>query len=294
MPITIISKLKPKNDGYFPICDDVDIMGGYQVRSNLADIYSIPVLNRKAGMLVFNKDDSRYYTITDPVSNNGNWAISTFVGATGPVGPVGATGAVGPVGSTGAVGATGAGGSGSTGPTGPSGGGATGPAGANGADGATGPAGSAGVNGATGPVGATGPTGAGSTGATGYITIGLSPLFQVKEYCLYGTTTDAVTAVYLTYDGSNHYTLSQPTGGYWTSTNIEIQVDGISSDGFLCSCHFKCAAKRQNNVNTVVIINQLEEDLVIDAGYTVGNVSLLADTSTGGVKISVTGCCKDG
>jgi hypothetical protein len=37
MSIDIISKIKPKNNGQFPVYDDVDGYGGYQVRATVSE-----------------------------------------------------------------------------------------------------------------------------------------------------------------------------------------------------------------------------------------------------------------
>jgi len=60
MPINLISKIKPKNDGTFPVCEDIDIEGGYQVRTDITDRNTIPALNRKIGMLVYVQSESKY------------------------------------------------------------------------------------------------------------------------------------------------------------------------------------------------------------------------------------------
>jgi len=163
MSIPLISLIKPYNDGDFPVYEDVDCLGGYQVRDEYSDLSAIPTANRKEGMLVFVKALNQFYTLVGGIED-ANWQVSGFVGATGPVGPTGPIGYTGPVGHTGPSG--GAAEAGATGPTGP-----VGSNGANGATGPTGPVGSNGANGATGPVGHTGPAGSngsnGSNGATG-------------------------------------------------------------------------------------------------------------------------------
>jgi hypothetical protein len=80
MPINLISKVKPKNDGSFPTVEDVDIQGGYQVRDDVTDRNSIPSLNRKEGMLVFVKDDSKYYTLSGGLTD-GYWVEINFGGS---------------------------------------------------------------------------------------------------------------------------------------------------------------------------------------------------------------------
>jgi hypothetical protein len=82
MTIEIISKLKPKNGGAFPIAEDVDVQGGYQVRADITDRNSIPALNRKQGMLVFVRSDSTFYTLSGGILN-ANWAVASLGGAGG-------------------------------------------------------------------------------------------------------------------------------------------------------------------------------------------------------------------
>ena len=57
MPVELISKIKPKTSGggagEFPMVEDIDLEGGYQIRNDVADRDSIYTLNRKEGMLVF-------------------------------------------------------------------------------------------------------------------------------------------------------------------------------------------------------------------------------------------------
>jgi hypothetical protein len=81
MPINIISLLKPKNDGTFPIAEDVDGYGGYQVRSDIDDRNGIPSLNRKEGMLVYVQEDDKYYTLNGGTTD-GYW-IEVILGGDG-------------------------------------------------------------------------------------------------------------------------------------------------------------------------------------------------------------------
>jgi hypothetical protein len=88
MPIDLISKIKPKNSGQFPVYEDVDVEGGFQVRVDITDRDSIPTLNRKIGMLVFVQSDSTYYTLSGGITNL-DWVAanigSTVVAETLPV-----------------------------------------------------------------------------------------------------------------------------------------------------------------------------------------------------------------
>ncbi len=82
MSIPLISKIKPQNNGAFPIAEDVDIQGGYQVRVDVSDRNSIPALNRKEGMLVYVQGTDKYYTLSGGVSNS-DWVEVTLGGGGG-------------------------------------------------------------------------------------------------------------------------------------------------------------------------------------------------------------------
>jgi hypothetical protein len=99
MPINLVSKIKPKNNGQFPTYDDIDGYGGFQVRGTTTDRDSIPVLNRKAGMLVYVQANSTYYQL-GPGLTNSDWIVSSLgaTGAAGPQGPQGSPGITGPAG----------------------------------------------------------------------------------------------------------------------------------------------------------------------------------------------------
>lgn len=79
MAINLISKIKPKNDGAFPVYEDVDVEGGYQVRTDLTDRDSIPALNRKEGMLVYVQEEEIYYTLTGGITND-DWVEAQMGG----------------------------------------------------------------------------------------------------------------------------------------------------------------------------------------------------------------------
>lgn len=99
MSINLVSKIKPKNNGQFPTYDDIDGYGGYQVRGTTSDRDSIPVLNRKAGMLVYVQFNSTFYQL-GPGLTNSDWAVTSL----GSPGATGAAGAQGPQGSPGVTG----------------------------------------------------------------------------------------------------------------------------------------------------------------------------------------------
>lgn len=77
MSIDLISKIKPKNNGAFPMYDDIDGYGGFQVRLNTTDRNNIPTLNRKAGMIVYTQVDGSYW-ILGPGLTNSDWSKAVF------------------------------------------------------------------------------------------------------------------------------------------------------------------------------------------------------------------------
>ncbi len=77
MPINLISKIKPKNNGSFPIYEDVDVEGGFQVRATISARNNIPTLNRKEGMLVYVVADGYFYQL-GPGLTNSDWAVSSM------------------------------------------------------------------------------------------------------------------------------------------------------------------------------------------------------------------------
>ena len=80
MPINVISKLKPINNGSFPVVEDVDIEGGYQVRDDTTDRNSIPSANRKEGMLVHTLSDGYFYTLSGGITNS-DWVVADLGGS---------------------------------------------------------------------------------------------------------------------------------------------------------------------------------------------------------------------
>jgi hypothetical protein len=85
MSINVIGKLKPQNNGSFPVVEDIDIQGGLQVRNNLTDRDSIPALTRKAGMLVYCRSDLTYYQLGAGLTN-ADWTEAVFSAGGGPDG----------------------------------------------------------------------------------------------------------------------------------------------------------------------------------------------------------------
>jgi len=79
MAINLISKIKPKNAGAFPVYEDVDGYGGFQTRDSISDRNSIPSLNRKIGMLVYVRADGNYYTLSGGIADI-NWTVVSLGG----------------------------------------------------------------------------------------------------------------------------------------------------------------------------------------------------------------------
>ena len=78
-PIQVISTIKPANNAPFPVASDVDVEGGYQVRTTIVDRNSIPTNNRKEGMLVFVQENSIFYTLEGGITNS-NWVVANLTG----------------------------------------------------------------------------------------------------------------------------------------------------------------------------------------------------------------------
>src|SRR6476469_9076440 len=102
MPIDLIGIVKPKNNGQFPLVEDVDFYGGYQVQASTTTRDAIPALNLKVGMLVYTRADDTMWrlTSTSPVT----WVVAPLQGPAGVAGAAGPTGPVGPAGAAGAAG----------------------------------------------------------------------------------------------------------------------------------------------------------------------------------------------
>lgn len=81
-PIQVISTIKPANGAAIPVVSDVDMEGGYQVRTDLTDRDSIPANNRKVGMLVFVQSDGYFYTLSGGIDNV-DWVVKDFGGGGG-------------------------------------------------------------------------------------------------------------------------------------------------------------------------------------------------------------------
>ena len=82
MSVDLISKIVPKNDGAFPMVEDIHIQGGYQTRADLADRDSIPVLNRKEGMHVFVLSNETTYRLDSGITNS-DWVTTSAGGGGG-------------------------------------------------------------------------------------------------------------------------------------------------------------------------------------------------------------------
>ncbi len=74
--IELISKIIPKNDGEFPIVEDVNVEGGFQVRDDITDRNAIPSLNRKEGMLVYVNSTATTYRLVGGIADI-NWVAES-------------------------------------------------------------------------------------------------------------------------------------------------------------------------------------------------------------------------
>ncbi len=75
MPVNLISKIAPKNNGAFPMVEDIHFEGGFQVRDDLLDRDAIPDLNRKEGMLVYVLSEGLYFQLVGGITNS-DWAVA--------------------------------------------------------------------------------------------------------------------------------------------------------------------------------------------------------------------------
>lgn len=64
MPIEVISEIRPKNGGTFPLLDDAFLRGGFRSCSNLTERNSIPMDSRKEGMHCFVISTDTVYRLT--------------------------------------------------------------------------------------------------------------------------------------------------------------------------------------------------------------------------------------
>lgn len=78
MPIQIPTFLVPRNANTFYLLDDKYLRGGFQVRADHNDRNSIPVGNRKAGMLVYTQNDQKLWSLTPDLST---WEAASLGGS---------------------------------------------------------------------------------------------------------------------------------------------------------------------------------------------------------------------
>lgn len=76
MSISLISLIKPQNSGSFPVFEDVDGYGGYQVQPTTTSRNAIPTLNRKEGMLVYVIATGLFYQLASDLTT---WNNAAFV-----------------------------------------------------------------------------------------------------------------------------------------------------------------------------------------------------------------------
>jgi hypothetical protein len=77
MSIFLIDKIKPINNGKFPVYEDVDGYGGFQVRTDTAARNSVPAANRKEGMLVYTVVEQKFWQLKNGIANS-NWQEVTL------------------------------------------------------------------------------------------------------------------------------------------------------------------------------------------------------------------------
>lgn len=80
MAISLISLIKPQNNGAFPTHEDTDCLGGFQVQATTTSRDAIPAANRKQGMMVYVIANTTFYQLA---SNLTTWNISSLAGTAG-------------------------------------------------------------------------------------------------------------------------------------------------------------------------------------------------------------------
>jgi len=80
MSIGIIDKIKPKNGGQFPVYEDVDALGGFQVQPTITSMNAIPSANQKIGMLVYVVANDTFYQLIT-IGNPGTWTVTSLSGS---------------------------------------------------------------------------------------------------------------------------------------------------------------------------------------------------------------------
>jgi len=68
MAVTVISTLKPQNNGAFPVLEDVDLKGGFRTVANAAERGAIPEERWKTGMVIYQWDTQKFLQLDDAES----------------------------------------------------------------------------------------------------------------------------------------------------------------------------------------------------------------------------------
>jgi hypothetical protein len=120
--VLVIAPVRPYDSAdTYPTTYADEALGGYHIALDNTARDAIPASRREEGLLCYVTTTGNMYRLVGGIAN-GNWAATSFAGATGPTGAVGSTGATGTAGTAGATGATGTdGATGSTGATGATG-----------------------------------------------------------------------------------------------------------------------------------------------------------------------------
>lgn len=82
MSIFLIDKIKPINNGKFPVYEDVDGYGGFQVRADAAARDTIPTANRKEGMLVYTVTEGKFWQLRGGILDT-HWTEVTLASGGG-------------------------------------------------------------------------------------------------------------------------------------------------------------------------------------------------------------------
>jgi hypothetical protein len=77
MPVTVISKIKQKNNSDFAIVDDIDMNGGLRIVATIADRNAIQDSRKKNGMLVRVQADGIVYELLPDLTTWAAWSGSS-------------------------------------------------------------------------------------------------------------------------------------------------------------------------------------------------------------------------
>jgi hypothetical protein len=84
MPVTVIDRIVPKNNGAFPVVGDEHFLGGFRIVADAAARDAIPSQRRTVGMWVKTRDDLKMWTLVGG-TGNANWQEVIFATGETPI-----------------------------------------------------------------------------------------------------------------------------------------------------------------------------------------------------------------